>query len=62
MLHSGKAAEEDGGEELWSECDAELRCVVTNAQKPVGRRHQPGCVILSMEDMKEGVDRNIKLD
>jgi hypothetical protein len=62
MLHSGKTTEEVGGGELRSEGDAELRCVVTNAQKAVGRRHQPGCAILSMEDMKEGVDGNIKLD
>lgn len=62
MLHSGKAAVEVGGGELRSEYGAELRCVVTNAQKAVGRRHQPGCVVLSMEDMKEGADWNIKLD
>lgn len=62
MLHGGKAAEEVGGRVLRSEDDAELRCVVTNAQKAVGRRHQPGCVVLSVEDMKEGMDWNIKLD
>ena len=61
MLHSGEAAEEVGGGDSRSELDVKFRCVVTNAQKAVGRRHQPGCVVLSMEDMKEGDKCSIKL-